>query len=583
MINDMAEIVTDVELSLFADDSSVYRSGRKLATIIDDIQRALDHISDWCDDWGLQISLKKSTIVIFTHRVKYEAKPIIYKGEAIKVEEKVKFLGMIFDKRLNWRSHTQYIVDRCAARLNLMRSLAGAGWGASKTALLAVYRALIRSLLDYGAEALDSASHGILAKFDSIQYRALKICCGAMAGTALEALQGECGELPLALRRRRQQLRHSVKILATPDHPASSVLRDHWTNHYGKYSRTIYDNVKDFFGIYGWNTPAINLKPDEDPPWSKDPFYLDCSLSRVLRKSDPESNSRALALNMISEYSDRLHVYTDGSKDEEGRVACAVCVPEKSVQVKLRLSDNLSVFTAELAAIRKALELARDYRGAGESRNIVVFSDSLSSIQSLDSSRPHNRPDILKDLSKLKKSLGNTVTIAWIPSHVGIRGNEEADRLAKEALKHASIDAALLPDQKETYDAIDKYINQQWQDSWESFNTSKHNKRIQPLVNNKVKVTDPNRRKEVQITRLRLGVCQLKHYLKIQKNHPTGLCSTCGVPETIEHYLMYCRESQIFSKLQELCSSLKVPFNLQTILNNKTTLNKIYENLAVWL
>jgi hypothetical protein len=279
MINDMAEICPEVEHSLFADDSAVYKSGRNLSVLINDIQRALDLLTDWCDDWGLQISLKKSTIVIFTHRIKYKVKPILYKGVSIKIEDKAKFLGMIFDKRLTWQSHIRYIADRCSARLNLMRSLAGTRWGASKTALLTVYRALIRSLLDYGAEALDSASQGALAKFDALQYRALKICCGAMHGTALEALQGECGELPLALRRRRQQLRYCIKVLSTPDHPASSILKDHWTNHYGRHTPNIYAKVKDFFEIYGWKIPTVNLKPDADPPWSREPFSVDCSLS----------------------------------------------------------------------------------------------------------------------------------------------------------------------------------------------------------------------------------------------------------------------------------------------------------------
>ena len=95
MINDMAEICPGVELSLFADDSATYKSGRNLSLLISDIQRALDHISNWCDDWGIQISLKKSNIVIFTHRVKYNVTPIVYKGNPLKVEDKVKFLGMI--------------------------------------------------------------------------------------------------------------------------------------------------------------------------------------------------------------------------------------------------------------------------------------------------------------------------------------------------------------------------------------------------------------------------------------------------------------------------------------------------------
>jgi hypothetical protein len=166
---------------------------------------------------------------------------------------------------------------------------------------------------------------------------------------------------------------------------------------------------------------------------------------------------------------------------------------------------------------------------------------------------------------------------------VGIRGNELADRLAKEALKHPSIDTVLPPDKTELFDAIDHYVLQKWQATWTSSTLARHNKIIQPLVNTKVKFTDLSRKKEVCITRLRLGICQLKYYLHIQKNHPTGLCSACGVPETIQHYLMYCRGSNIFVKLKQLCNSLKLSFDLQTILNNSILLNEIYENIRVFL
>jgi len=420
-----------------------------------------------------------------------------------------------------------------------------------------------------------------MAKFDTIQYRALKMCGGAKTGTELEALQSECGELPLALRRRMQQLRHSIKILSIPDHPASNVLRDHWANHYGRNTRTIYSNVKKFFEIYGENVQTVNLKLDPDPPWSANTISLDSSLSRVIRKSDPEINCKALALAMISGYDDRLHIYTDGSKDEEGHVAYSVCVPEKKVQVKHRISDKLSVFTAELVAIRNALELCRDYYDTGESRKIVIFSDSLSVIQSLDSAKPHNRPDIFKEISDLNKLMTNTVSIAWIPSHVGIEGNELADRLAKEALKHPTINTVLPTDKIEIYDNIDEYITHKWQEKWVSSRQGKLNKIIQPIVNNKVKISDTNRKKEVCWTRLRLGVCRLNHYLKIQNNHETGLCTACGVSQTIKHCLMSCKGSKIPTEVRNTCNKINLPFQLQSILNNRTTLQTIYDNLDV--
>ena len=62
----------------------------------------------------------------------------------------------------------------------------------------------------------------------------------------------------------------------------------------------------------------------------------------------------------------------------------------------------------------------------------IIFSDSLSSLMAI-----HNRrletgyvQKFISDYSQLANS-GKTIALCWIPSHVGIRGNERADVAAK--------------------------------------------------------------------------------------------------------------------------------------------------------
>ena len=95
---------------------------------------------------------------------------------------------MVFDSKLNWNDHVTYVVDKCKKRTNIMRAISGNSWGANKKTLLIVYRSLIRSILDYGAIALDSMSETNKKKFETIQAQALRICSGALRGTANAAL-----------------------------------------------------------------------------------------------------------------------------------------------------------------------------------------------------------------------------------------------------------------------------------------------------------------------------------------------------------------------------------------------------------
>src|SRR5207245_2506475 len=200
------------------------------------MQQTLDYIQIWCDRWSFKISPGKSTGVIFTQKLKcILKKPLKINGTILKMENQVKFLGMIFDSKLSWNNHIQFIEKKCLARLNLMRSLSGNKWGASKTTLLTLYRMLIRPILDYGAIAYDSTSKSSKKRLDTIQYKALRICCSSMVGTSGIAMQNECGELPLHLRRKMYLLQYGAKIKTTINHPSKEILEDHWTVHYGKF------------------------------------------------------------------------------------------------------------------------------------------------------------------------------------------------------------------------------------------------------------------------------------------------------------------------------------------------------------
>jgi len=118
--------------------------------------------------------MEKTVAVLFTHRRDTVNKALQIYGDYIKIENKAKFLGIIFDSKLTWSDHVNYIMDKCNKRLNLLRAVSGNKWGASKKTLLILYRSLIRSILDYGDIALDSMSDHNKRKLDSIQARALR-------------------------------------------------------------------------------------------------------------------------------------------------------------------------------------------------------------------------------------------------------------------------------------------------------------------------------------------------------------------------------------------------------------------------
>jgi len=72
-----------------------------------------------------------------------------------------------------------------------------------------------------------------------------------------------------------------------------------------------------------------------------------------------------------------------------------------------------------------------------KTRNFIIFSDSLSSLEAIGLSGFKLEIDIVQNIIQDYTHLANCgkkIILCWIPSHVNIRGNERADTTAKSAL-----------------------------------------------------------------------------------------------------------------------------------------------------
>ena len=566
MINDLPDNLHNVESSLFADDSCIFKSGRNLDVILKAIQDNLNKVSHWCDLWGFKINISKTAVVLFTHRIDKIETTLTVNSEPIKIAKTIKFLGLIFDSKLTWNAHIAYIEEKCKKRLNLMRMISGQNWGASKTSLLIIYRALVRSVLDYGATAYNSTSQTNKQKLDKIQTKALRIACRAFCTSAVAALQVETGEMPLELRRSQQELNYAVKLKVSNHNPAKSILdksRLVLSKKFSENSKPFYCKTYDFLDTIS-DVDYETSKPGDIPPWLFKSPNVDKTLQGEVSKKENPEILKHLALERISLYEQSVCIYTDASRLIENRTAAAFYIPELKIKEKYRLSDELAIFSAELTAIKLALTWTYTTDSIPSSKSITIFSDSLSSLQAIDNGKSSCSPNLLNRVLELISKIPNDINFVWIPSHVGIPGNEIADRLARDGAKHEDVDYSVPLEQGDISRLVSAYICEKWQNSWNSNNTGHMYREIEPCVSTKVKFVHNNRKKEIALTRLRIGKCCLNSYLHEINAHPTGLCNTCNEPETVEHYLIYCKNA-VTSAVRDLCSKLNVPITLSCV------------------
>ena len=345
----------------------------------------------------------------------------------------------------------------------------------------------------------------------------------------------EANEIPMHLRREKLALQYAIKIKSSPNNPAHQIIFD--PNYEDLYANK--PNTIPPFGIRIKTAlqevcQDINVispsKMMEIPPWTVPPVEIDLTLAE--NKKDPLE--APIQVNRFRElknkYENHIPIYTDGSKD--GNKVGAGIIVEAETQ-KIGLNGSATVFTAELTALKKALELIAH----NQSSHFVVFTDSLSALEAIQS-RDFNHPivvDICVDYFNLL-TINKHVVLAWVPSHMGIPGNEKADRAAKAALSEP-VSVQNIPF-KDLYPQIRKKVKNSWQDLWDQ---CEHNKlhAIQPELGEWHGGSRLKRREEVVLARARIGHTHMTHSFLL-KSEPIPECFSCSCFFTVKHFLVDC-------------------------------------------
>ncbi|XP_068233495.1 uncharacterized protein [Palaemon carinicauda] len=349
------------------------------------------------------------------------------------------YLGVIIDKQLTFKGEIKYLKEKADARLAAMRYMTKLNDSANEHVQKKYYLVCSRMLVEYATPILTNLTVIQKASVEVIQDNAMRLMLGAPIWTRLCNLRMEAGLASLEDRIAQRNASSIAKMfLSDRDSITRKRVRGELSKHPevrtpSSYGKDHSDNIKSL----GLTEDIMQLNPDSAqgalhiPPWKKQvATFSYTKLPRAKEDCTMEElrNAAQTAIRLIETEGSQIY-YTDSTVDPGTETAGAE-VFSSNLTACWRTSSNVSTMQTELVAIKQALQYSID----NEEGPVVIHTDSRSPMQALQQEKNKENKALLADIKVLlyqNNERDRRVTLNWIPSHVGIPGNEKADELAK--------------------------------------------------------------------------------------------------------------------------------------------------------
>jgi ribonuclease HI len=476
----------------------------------------------------MKFSPTKTKVIIFSKKpvdTRNLTKLKLY-GIPIDYSTSAKYLGVTFDKKLNFKEHIEQKFKATKKLLFATRNAIGKFWGPKPKLIKWAYTSMVRPIFTYGAIAWAKATRTktFEKRAKRLQRLALKSMGPIRTHSPTSAIEIFTYVPPLEIFIKGELIAAYKRIKPYVSVDPALANADLTESHLAWAEK-----LSEQAGVE-------HIPEDSIPPffhWSR-AWQYDREEYDLMLKSKP----------------DRLQVYTDGSRtlqNKELTTGCGFVVKEyvelfleyhTCYEASFYLGSYASVFQAEVHAIEKAVEHVQNnlqkYVGHGI-KAIDIISDSKSALQGLCKNVVRNGS--LKNCKiKLDELQARVpITLHWIRAHRGHEGNEEADRAAKKGtmLREFDVEPILPVPKTWTKRKIAKYIEAR---QMKLFFPTPDWKKAKELI-------ELNREEYAKIFRWASGHSFHRYHNHVTNSEkfPSPLCRVCGQDrEETSHLYAYC-------------------------------------------
>ena len=212
---------------LYADDTVI------CAETVDDLQRALDAMSKYCDKWALRMNSSKTKVLVFSRGKIQNLPTLMYNGRRLEVVFGYQYLGLYFNYNNKFKVTQKHQYDKASrAMFSLIKKC--------KRLMLPLdiqielFDRMVTPILLYGCEVWCPAMSDFASK---LQLRFYKIIMKVRKTTPTCMVYGELGQFPLELQAKGRLLSFWYNLVdVNNSNKLSSILYKFLHNSYTKFN-----------------------------------------------------------------------------------------------------------------------------------------------------------------------------------------------------------------------------------------------------------------------------------------------------------------------------------------------------------
>ena len=452
----------------FVDDVTWVAQGRSVHEIRIKLEAAARRAITWGGASGVTFEAGKTEAILFFRNRRHwkdRGQVSIRVGDH-RVPFNVKatrWLGVYLDSRLCFAEHARVSARRARTAERRLSSMV-ARHGVPPLSARHLQEAIVGATMMYGAEVTWRGQKSMSRTFQVGINRIARATLGVLPSTPVAFLQAKGGSVPAVARLDGRQEAFAIR-LASRDEPTDGLLKA--GTGLGKRLREVTESKG------GGREGGV-----EQVRCSRGLVFPGLIAVPAVRhdKRDRKMVAEAAREDAMAMERDTDTIWTDGSRLEDGKVGVGVAWFEEpdgdtsertttrrrdyrtagqrrngqkgylqGVRTMItnrpgwrgggfRMGGGHEAYDAELAAVVYALVHLHERGQRG--RSYTIFTDSVAAMRRIREDAPGPGQEMAIRAIEVADRLvheGNTVSIRWTPAHVGVEGNERADRAAKDA------------------------------------------------------------------------------------------------------------------------------------------------------